>query len=81
MECPYCEQEMKKHVGCTEGTVTFPDGKEMPAVPHDHEQDCGDCLCPQGSFHHPGCDMERCPQCSGQLISCDCLREDEDEEE
>jgi hypothetical protein len=25
--------------------------------------------------------MERCPRCSGQLISCDCLRSEEDEED
>jgi hypothetical protein len=26
----------------------------------------------EGEFHKPGCDMERCPFCLGQLISCDC---------
>lgn len=33
---------------------------------------CGDCGCAEGEFHSPGCDMERCPFCGGQLISCDC---------
>jgi hypothetical protein len=33
---------------------------------------CHDCNCLEGEFHQPGCDMERCPFCGGQLISCDC---------
>lgn len=33
---------------------------------------CHDCGAKEGEFHDPGCDMEQCPFCSGQLISCDC---------
>ena len=33
---------------------------------------CGDCGVPPGGFHHRGCDMEECPRCRGQLISCGC---------
>ena len=36
-------------------------------------QKCGDCRVPEGALHHFGCDQERCPVCSGQLISCDCM--------
>lgn len=32
---------------------------------------CHDCNTPLGGIHHSGCDMERCPICGGQLISCD----------
>ena len=33
---------------------------------------CGDCGAEEGMFHDWGCDMERCPFCGGQLISCEC---------
>ena len=33
---------------------------------------CHDCAVPEGQIHQQGCDMERCPFCGGQLISCDC---------
>jgi hypothetical protein len=36
------------------------------------KQRCHDCGAQEGEFHKPGCDMERCPFCGGQLISCEC---------
>jgi len=33
---------------------------------------CPDCGAEQGEFHQTGCDIEQCPYCGGQLISCDC---------
>jgi len=33
---------------------------------------CHDCGVEEGQYHKLGCDMERCPQCLGQLITCSC---------
>jgi hypothetical protein len=38
---------------------------------------CGDCGVKPGGFHHLGCDLQRCPVCGGQMLSCGC-RFDED---
>jgi hypothetical protein len=37
-----------------------------------NQSQCHDCGCQEGEIHELGCDMERCPFCGGQLISCDC---------
>ena len=34
---------------------------------------CHDCDAKEGEFHQFGCDMERCPFCGGQLVSCGCM--------
>lgn len=38
---------------------------------------CHDCGIENrvGNLHHFGCDVERCPKCKGQLISCNCKKE------
>lgn len=33
---------------------------------------CDDCGRTFEEPHLPGCDIERCPACGGQMISCDC---------
>jgi hypothetical protein len=55
-----------------------------PRIRHGDERDwkrtknlppCHDCAALQGQFHVPGCDMEECPLCHGQNISCGCHHE------
>lgn len=36
-------------------------------------QICHDCGCKEGEIHELGCDMERCPFCGEQLITCGCF--------
>lgn len=37
---------------------------------------CHDCGVRQGELHVPDCDVERCPRCFGQIITCGCLWEE-----
>ena len=86
--CEWCNEEMMKGCSCSANMeVEFPDGTKMPSIPYEDEEqawgevegrECPDCGTPHGGFHHPGCDMERCPRCNGQLIGCGCL-DDNDE--
>ncbi|PCI27724.1 hypothetical protein COB55_05200 [Candidatus Wolfebacteria bacterium] len=33
---------------------------------------CPDCNVKTGKLHDPGCDIEQCPFCHNQLMSCGC---------
>lgn len=69
---------MLESTSCTGNVIVIEDVKYDP-VPYTGTR-CHDCGCPIGGTHHPNCDMERCPKCEGQLISCGCLDEEEDDE-
>ena len=38
----------------------------------DEETTCGDCGCHLGEQHLPECDVQECPRCREQMLSCDC---------
>jgi len=86
--CKACNQEMHEAPGCILNPINTADGVLDP-IKFGNETDpewkeyvtkaqrCGDCGAKPGNYHHTGCDIEECPRCHGQLLSCDCLIEDE----
>lgn len=76
--CAWCDQEMTTAESCTV-ELLHRDGRPVAAVRFGKEprgwrsgERCGDCGVVRGAFHHPGCDVQRCPSCRGQLITCGC---------
>jgi len=59
------------------------DGEPVARVRYGSEKDdwdadrlpCHDCRVLKGEFHVLSCDVEECPTCGDQLISCDCAFE------
>lgn len=47
-------------------------------VKKEEPRDCPDCAVKPGENHQPGCDVERCAFCGGQMISCNCLGKPEE---
>jgi hypothetical protein len=65
MKCSHCLQEM------TDLEITSCKGNQ-DTVLYGGPGRCHDCGVQPGGNHHPGCDMETCPTCFGQRISCEC---------
>ena len=77
--CTWCDQEMRDTVSCTVATWHLA-GRPVERTRNRGRwatDRCGDCGAPRNGYHHPGCDLERCPLCRGQALSCGC-RFDED---
>jgi len=76
-KCNDCEKEMQTAISCDQKFSTIKiDGEtfERNTEYFDVNEKCHDCGIEnkKGNLHHCGCDIERCPQCKGQLISCYC---------
>lgn len=83
--CTWCRGEMTVVRSCTVSALHLL-GRPIDMIPYGRERGwgrtvpdrCGDCGVAHGGWHHPGCDLQRCPVCAGQMLSCGC-RFDEDE--
>ena len=76
--CDLCNQDMLTADSCSV-TVLRHGERAFPAIPFGQEpgwlrppEFCNDCGVRRGRFHHPGCDIQACPRCQGQLLSCHC---------
>jgi len=76
-QCQDCGIEMTTGRSCTVEALHLDGVRKRLGRAH---RPCGDCGVRAGGFHHLGCDLQRCPACRGQLLTCGCVF-DEDEEE
>ena len=77
--CNYCNREMLSAHACTTDPIVI-DGVSYEPVRFGTEPGwkrfkgrCGDCGVERGQVHHHGCDLELCPMCRRQSISCGCV--------
>ena len=84
--CVDCGREMLEAAGCTLEALSL---DEVPyrrrRWGHEHRWPrtrgrCGDCNVLPDQLHHLGCNIEECPVCNHQLITCGCLDDDEDDD-
>lgn len=82
-KCGYCDEVMIMSNGCSEAYLEMNGGKPHKRIAVGEKFDlyygqdnkklrCRDCNALYGHYHHEGCDVEICPICHEQLISCDC---------
>lgn len=85
--CKYCNQDMRQADGVSRCLSILKMGANsilFPTASESHEYsggkvkppECHDCAAKVGHYHHAGCDWEQCPNCGGQLLSCECWGEE-----
>lgn len=87
--CEWCFRDMRSAPSCSVSTLSDGSGRLTPMMPYGAEPDwrgrqrgrCGDCGVDLGGWHHPGCDLQACPVCWGQLLSCGCTEMADDVDE
>lgn len=82
--CPACGQDMRDAESCG-GPLIQVAGQVYERVRFGQESGsrwedfdfCPECVVSHGELHHPGCDIEECPRCRTQYLSCDCGEADD----
>ncbi len=77
--CPACGQDMRDAESCGGPKIQVA-GQVYDRVRFGQETEnrwedfdaCPECGVSHGGLHHPGCDIEECPRCRTQYLSCDC---------
>lgn len=72
-KCGFCERDMLGVDGCDPdpnlaNAVRYGEEGGVHAGWADGAERCHDCNCRRGQLHHPGCDVEECPECHCQMI-------------